>query len=136
MTSYDISDATPDELDFVFHSCKWSQRKSAEWRKTPTAAAFAVLNPRVNAMIDRSAVLVARSGRHILGWIAFDVEGEDLRIGYVYTRKEHRRRGVARELLRAALDASSGVTAIFFTTPTSRFADVADRYQLEYQESA
>jgi GNAT superfamily N-acetyltransferase len=134
VTSYDISDATPDELDFVLHSSKWSLRHSAEYRKMPTAAAFAVLNPLLNDLVARSAVLVARSGRRIFGWLAFEVVEDTFVLGYVYVRQEYRRRGVARQLLLAALE-SCPVTDLAYIVPTKRFADVAERYDLVFQEA-
>lgn len=130
--SYEIRDATTDELDFVAHATKHAQRYSKEWRKKPTTVAFAFLNPRVNRQIADSAVLVAARGREILGFIIFAVEGDDLLVHYVYCKKDFRRQGIARELLLAAIDAANGTTAAFYTTPTSRFADVATRYRMEF----
>ncbi len=130
--SLEIRDATTDELDFVAHATKTSQRNSAEWRDKPTAVAFAHLNPLVNDQINRSAVLVAAQGRSILGFITFDVDGDDLVIHFVYVKAAHRRQGIARELLLAAVDAARGTTRAVYTTPSKRFAEVAERYRLEF----
>lgn len=131
--SYEIRDARNDELDFILHSQKMSMRNSSEWREKSNAAAFGHLNPFVNAQVARMAVLVAARGREILGWLSFEVEGDELVLGYVYVKDKFRRQGVARELLLAAIDAARDTAVAVYVTPTTRFAELAERYSLRFR---
>lgn len=135
MTKFEISEMKSDESNFVHNSVKQSERNGA-MRDVPTHVAFSALNPRVNAMIARSAILVARSGSRILGFIVFEVEGDELVLNYVYTRAEYRRQGVAMALLQAVLDESPSDLFLVAGTPSARFADLMSRYGIVQQESA
>ena len=129
-----ISDMTPEELNFVAASIKHSMRNSAEYREVPTGLAFAHINPLVNRMLNNSAVLVARDGNRIAGFCVFEVDADVLLVGYLYTRHEYRRQGVARSLLQATLENAAGAEAVLYTIPTTRFAKVAERYGLVLAE--
>lgn len=128
--SYDISDAKDDEFNFALASWKQSLRNSEQYRDVPTGAAFAVLNPHVNKLVDRSAVLMARQGKRLLGFVVFEVVDGDFYLHFGYVKHQHRRMGIGRELLLAALENSPGATNTYYTQPTRRFAALADRYNL------
>jgi GNAT superfamily N-acetyltransferase len=132
MTQYEISDARPEEENFAYAAWKTSLLNTPEWRDRPKAAAYAVLNPHVNGLIERSAVLMARQGKKLLGFIVFEVNQDgDFLLHYVYVKHTHRRQGVGRELLLAALENSPGAGRTLYTQATTRFAEVAARYDLE-----
>lgn len=128
--TYEISDARADEYNFVYASCKQSTRNSTEWSHASSSTAFAYLNSHFNALIDRSAVLVARQGRKILGFVVFEMVGDDFLLHYAYTRHDSRRQGVARELLLAALESCPGAVGTYYTLSSARFGEVANRYNL------
>lgn len=132
MTSFEIGDAREDELTFAYAAWKTSLRNSEAYHDVPTGAAYAVLNPWVNGLIDRSAVLMARQGKKLLGFVVFEVCDGDFYLHTAYVKHEFRRRGVGRELLLAALDSSPGAANTYYTQTTKRFAALADRYALVY----
>jgi ribosomal protein S18 acetylase RimI-like enzyme len=130
--SYEISDVLPDEENFVLASWKTSLLNTDAFRDKPKAAAYAYLNPHVNKTFEQSGVLVARQGKKILGWVSFEVDGAgDFRLHYIYVKFADRKRGVGRELLLAALENSPGAGRTLYTQATTRFAEVAARYDLE-----
>jgi GNAT superfamily N-acetyltransferase len=130
--SYEISDALPSEENFCLASWKTSLLNSDAFRDKPKAAAFAYLNPHVNGLFEQSATLVARQGKKILGYVVFSVDDAgDFLLHWVYTRHANRRQGVGRELLLAALENAPGADRTLYTQATTRFADVAARYNLE-----
>lgn len=126
-----IGDMTPDEENFVLASIKKSMRNSAEYREYGDGVAYAHLNPHVNDLVGRSAVLVARDRGRILGFSVFEVDGDQLLLHYIYTRFAARRQGVARSILAATIENSPGAELVLYTTPTSRFERLAERYGLE-----
>jgi GNAT superfamily N-acetyltransferase len=123
-----ITDMTPEELNFVANATKLSLRNSVEYRDVPTGLAFAHLNPMVNRVLNNSAVLVAKNGNRIMGFSVFEVDGDTLVVHFLYTRQEYRRQGVARALLQATLENAAGAEAVLYSLPTTRFAKVAERY--------
>ena len=129
-----ITDMDPTELNFVANACKLSLRNSPAYRDVPTGLAFAHLNPLINRVLNNSAVLVAKTGNRIMGFIVFEVDTSDLLVHFVYTRHEYRRQGVARSLLQATLENAAGAEAVLYTIPTDRFAKVASRYGLVLAE--
>lgn len=127
MTRFEISDIRSDELNFVANSMKASERNGT-YRETPTHQAYSLLNPKFNQILANSAVLVARTGNRIMGFVVYEVQGDELVLWYTYTRSEYRRQGVARALLQAMLDESPADLYLVGGTPTVRYEGVASRY--------
>ncbi len=123
-----IGDMTADEENFVLSSIKKSMRNSAEYRDKAEGVAYAHLNPAINQMVNDSAVLVARERGRILGFAAFEVDGDRLLLHYIYTRHAERRQGVARALLAAVLESAPSAEGVFYTVRCSRFSNLAKRY--------
>jgi len=91
------------DVDFIWSSWLKSYRSSPHTRKWSEAAYLDYQRPRIERLLGRSQVLVARPldwAQGILGYLVY----EPNLIHYVYVKSTYRHQGVARSLL-----ATSGV---------------------------
>lgn len=126
-----ISPMRPDEVAFVARSTKMSLRHSREFEEKSNEEAFAELNPVVNRMMAAFHVAVAHrvgNPRRALGFVIFRPDPEALTVGFIYTRQDERRAGVARALLAHALSFVPDDAALDYVFPTARFDVLAASY--------
>lgn len=107
------------DRNFILSSWKMSYRDTMG--EVPSGHYFEIMKKRIDRIQrDGAGVLVAcweEDDDHILGWCVFGpCPGV---VHYVYVRETERRRGVARELVRAALLRTKGsvVMATHWTPP-------------------
>lgn len=122
-----IGPMRPDEVGFVAKATKEHLRHSPKYAKKSNYVAYGVINPLVNGMFQDAVVLVARDARNTrdaYGFVLFALDGRM----FVYVKHDARRRGVARELLEAALAAVPEDAPLEGFFPNARFSAVAERY--------
>lgn len=127
-TSYYVRSAQPGDLTFVYDATKQSLRHSKEYAKKSNFVAYGEINPAVNALLPACDVLVADLDGEIVGFIAYFVTPSAFVVGFTYTKHDYRRRGIAREMLTAALEAAPADREARYVFRTSRFAELAERY--------
>jgi GNAT superfamily N-acetyltransferase len=129
----DVSPMRPDELGFVASAWKRSYSDAPANDALPLAKYYARINRQFDALMARPdvAVLVARDPERpdtLFGFVCFE-PGDEWALHYVFTRKSHRRLGVASELLRRALEGAEPERLIY--TAATRFDDVWERWGFE-----
>lgn len=117
-----------NELAFVAKGTKESLRHQPPYADLNNHVAYGRLNPLINGLLARAEVAVARGGGRELGFVVFSPSDTQLDVHYLYVRYGERRNGVGRALIEYALDRVPYNADLVYTFPTTRFADVAERY--------
>jgi GNAT superfamily N-acetyltransferase len=116
MTSLDLQwrefrPEDPTEYNYVLSSWLRSYAESGdEFRQVPRATYFAVYEPVVKQLLDRSTVAIAWDSElpgTVLGYLV--LEGEDL-LHYFHTKRRFRRMGVGRWMLRELAELPAAYT--------------------------
>lgn len=119
-----ITAVTPADLNFVWSSWTQSYRSSPHTRKFSDAKYQELMQPRIEAILQRSDVLVARPmdwPEGIIGWVCAEPETSTLH--YCYCKTLWRRQGITTQLLTKMFGARiKNITFTSFTMPYIKYA--------------
>lgn len=102
-----IDVATGSDMPFVMRSWLMSWRHSEVTRTMPGDAYYDWQRKRIDGLLPRCVVLVARPDdwdQGILGWLCGEVVPEGSVVHYVYVKRRSRREGIATALLQQLVD--------------------------------
>lgn len=127
-----ITPMTVDDEAFVYESWMLSYRDSPHTRKWSDYDYFEYVRERVNKILARSTVLVARPvdwDEGILGWLCFEKQRPSTYyLHYAYTKTAYRQSGIASSLLRES-EPTGNLLFTHLKLPGSNYLPDSFRFQ-------